>query len=136
MKYRNTLAITSLLSVILFGLHWIDEISRGLEKGTTAHLGGIVILVVWSYAALVLRDHWSGYGLMLLGGILGIGVLLVHMQGAGITGGRIANTSGIFFWVMTLVALGVTSSLSVILALHALWDSVRGRRLVNEAGRA
>jgi len=31
MKHRTTLMITSLLTIVLFMSHWVDEISRGLE---------------------------------------------------------------------------------------------------------
>jgi hypothetical protein len=128
MRHQVTLTITSLLSIVLFALHWIDEISRGLEPGTTAGLGGIVILVVWLCGPLLLGERRSGYIIMLVGGILGLGVLVLHMQGAGIIGRRIADTSGIFFWVMTLVFLGVTSTFSAILAARGLWRMQRASR--------
>jgi hypothetical protein len=127
MKHTVTLTITSLLSMLLFGLHWADEVARGLEPGTVSALGGVLILVVRLYGTLVLGDRRSGYIVMLLGGILGLGVLILHMQGAGIVGRRIANTSGIFFWVSTLIALGVTSTFSAILAAHGLWTLRRAR---------
>ena len=59
---------------------------------------------------------------MLLGSIAGLGVLVIHMRGAGLVGGRIANSGGVFFWVWTLIALGVTSTFSVILSARGLWD--------------
>lgn len=127
MKHNVTLRITSLLSIILFGLHWVDEIARGLEKGTIQGLGGIAILVVYLYGTLALSDRRSGYIIMLVGGIFGLGVLVLHMQGLGIVGRRIANTSGIFFWVLTLIALGVTSTFSAILAARGLWSMRRGQ---------
>jgi hypothetical protein len=64
---------------------------------------------------------------MLLGSILGLGVLVIHMRGAGLVGGRIANSSGVFFWVLTLIALGVTSTISGILSARGLWSLRRGR---------
>jgi hypothetical protein len=127
MKHNVTLTITSLLSILLFALHWVDEVSRGLETGRVSALGGVLILVVWLYGTLVLAERRSGYILTLLGGIFGLGVLVLHMQGAGIVGRRIANTSGIFFWVLTLIALGVTSSFSAILSAHGLWSVRRGQ---------
>lgn len=126
MKHQVTLTITSLLSIILFAFHWVDEISRGLEQGTVSALGGIAILVVYLYGTLALGDRRSGYIIMLLGGIFGLAVLVLHMQGAGIVGRRIANTSGIFFWVWTLIALGVTSTVSALLAATGLWRMQRG----------
>jgi hypothetical protein len=127
MKHKVTLTITSLLTIVLFTSHWVDEISRGLEPGTVASLWGIVIIVVYLYGTLALSDRRSGYIIMLLGGIFGLAVLIVHMQGVGIVGRRIAGTSGIFFWVWTLIALGVMGTISVLLAGSGLW-SMRGGR--------
>ena len=64
---------------------------------------------------------------MLVGGIFGLGVLILHMTGRGMIGGRIAaDSSGAFFWVATLIALGVTSTFSAILAARGLWSLQRG----------
>jgi len=127
MKHKITLTVTSLLSILLFALHWVDEIARGLEPGGVSGLGGVLILVIWLYGALVLADRRSGHIIMLLGSIGGLGVLVLHMRGAGLVGGRIANTSGIFFWVWTLIALGVTATMSGILSVRGLWGLQRGQ---------
>jgi hypothetical protein len=131
MKNNVTLTITSLLGAILFALHWADEISRGMEPATTAGLFGIVILVVWFYGTLALSGRRLGYIVMLVGGLFGLGVLVLHMQGAGYIGRRITNTGAIFFWTLTLISLGVTGTLSMILAAQKLW-STRGRARVEE----
>jgi hypothetical protein len=113
---------TSLLSIVLFALHWVDEIARGMERGTLVGLGGIAILTVWSYATLALAERRSGYIISLLGGIFGLGVLIMHMKGIGLVGGKIpANSSGVFFWVGTLIMLGVTSALSFLFSVRGLW---------------
>jgi hypothetical protein len=127
MKHNVTLTITSLLSIVLFASHWVDEVARGLESGGVSGLGGVLILVVWLYGTLVLGGRRSGYVIMLLGGIGGLGVLFLHMRGAGLVGRRIANTSGVFFWVWTLIALGVTGTFSAILSAHGLWSLRRGQ---------
>ena len=127
MKNKTTLTITSLLSILLFTFHWVDEIARGLESGGLSALSGLLILVVWLCGILVLGERRSGHVIMLLGSILGLGVLIVHMQGAGIVGRRIANTSGVFFWVWTLITLGLTSTFSIILSIRGLWELQRGR---------
>jgi hypothetical protein len=44
------------------------------------------------------------------------------MIGSGLVGGRIANSSGIFFWVWTLIALQVTAIFSLILLARGLWS--------------
>jgi len=127
MNHKVTLTVTSLLSVLLFASHWADEVSRGMEPGTLSAFGGVLILVVWLSGTLVLGDRRSGYIITLIGGILGLGVLVLHMSGKGMVGGRIPpNSSGAFFWVWTLIALGSTSTISSILAARGLWSLRRG----------
>jgi hypothetical protein len=121
MRDKITLIITSLLSVLLFEFHWADEIARGLEPGTLSGFFGVVILVVWLCGPLLLAERRSGYIIMLLGSILGLGVLVLHMSGTGLVGRRVANTSGLFFWVWTLIALGVNAAISGILSARGLW---------------
>ena len=127
MKQKVTLTITSLLSIFLFAFHWVDEIARGMETGGISGLGGVRILVTWLYGTLVLADRQSGHVIMLLGSIFALGVLVLHMRGAGLVGGRIANSSGVFFWVWTLIALGVTGTFSAILSAHGLWSLRRSQ---------
>ena len=128
MRNKTTLTITSLISTVCFACHWADEISRGLEPGTLNGAGGIAILVVWACGPLLLAERRAGYILMLVFGILGLGVTLLHMSGHGMVGGRIANTPGIFFWVLILVTLAVTSALTVILAGTGIWASRQASR--------
>ncbi len=127
MKDNLMLTITAMLSILFLAFHWADDIVRGMSPGGVSGLGGVVILVVWLYGTLVLGERRSGYIIMLLGSIGGLGVLVIHMRGAGLVGGRIANSSGVFFWVWTLIALGVTSTFSLILSARGLWSLRRGR---------
>jgi len=126
-KDKATLSITSVLSIVFMASHWVDDIVRGISPGGISGLGGVLILVVWLYGTLVLGERRSGYVIMLLGSIGGLGVLVIHMRGAGLVGGRIANSSGVFFWVWTLIALGVTSTISIILSARGLWGLRRGK---------
>lgn len=121
MKHTVTLTITSLLSILFAAFHLTDDIVRGFERGGPATYGGILILVLWLYGTLMLAERRSGYVIILLGSILGAGVPFLHMRGAGLVGGRIANSGGKFFWVWTLIALGVTALFSAILAARGLW---------------
>jgi hypothetical protein len=125
MKHRVTLTITSLLSILLFSLHWADEISRGLERGTMSSFGGLLILAVWLCGALVIGGRF-GLVILLLGSILASGVPVLHMQGIGLIGGRIpVNSSGALFWVWTNIALGASGMVSFVLAAVELWQSLR-----------
>ncbi len=126
MKDNFTLTITSLLSILFMACHLTDDIVRGMESGGVSTLVGVLILVVWLYGTLVLAERRSGYVIVLIASILGSGVPVVHMMGAGLVGGRIANSSGVFFWVWTLIALGVTTIFSAILSARGLWSLQRG----------
>ncbi len=129
MKHNVLLTITSLLSILFFSLHWADEVARGIEPGTISAFGGLLILAVWLCGTLVLAERRSGLVLILLGAILASGVPVLHMQGRGLIGGRIAaNSSGALFWVWTNIALGASGMLSVILSARALWSLRRMKR--------
>ncbi|MEA2561382.1 MAG: hypothetical protein QOH06_2886 [Acidobacteriota bacterium] len=122
MKHNVMLTITSLLSILFMTFHLADDVVRGFEPGGVKNYTGVLILVVWLYGTLALAERRSGYIIMLLGSILGSGVPVLHMMGAGLVGGRIVGSSGIFFWVWTLFALGVTAVFSLILSARGLWS--------------
>lgn len=126
MKPNLLLTITSLLSIILMIFHMTDDIVRGMEPGTLFDLIIVPILAVWLYGTLVLRETRSGYIIVLLLSLLGLLVPIIHMKGAGV-GGAIAKSSGGFFFIWTLIALGVSSLFSVMLSSRALWLRLRGR---------
>jgi hypothetical protein len=130
MKHHVTLTVSSLLSILFFSLHWAHEVARGLEPGTVSAAGGLLILVVWLCATLVFADRRWGLIFVLLGAILASGVPVLHMQGAGLVGGRIgagASTAERLFWVWTNIALGASGMLSVVLSARALWKTWRVR---------
>ena len=122
MNQHLILTITSLLSMLFFTFHLTDDIVRGFEPGGFRHISGILTLVVWLYGTLVLSGRRSGYIIILLGSLLASLMPLAHMRGVGLVGGRVANSSGKFFWVWTLLAVGVTGLFSVILAARGLWS--------------
>ena len=121
MKQNALLTIASLLSILFLTFHLADDIVRGFEKGGLPNLTAVPLFVIWLYGTLVLSGRRSGYIIMLLGSILGVLVSLAHMRGAGLVGGRIANSGGKLFWVWTILAVGVTSVLSLFLSARALW---------------
>jgi len=126
MKQTLVLTIASLLSILFTTFHLADDIVRGMEPGTLSDLIAVPILVVWLYGTLVLAEKRSGYVIILLGSLLGMLVPVIHMKGAGV-GGAIAQSSGAFFFIWTLYALGVTSLFSVILAVRGLWAQLSQR---------
>lgn len=122
MKRNVLLAITSLLSMLFLSLHHADDVVRGLAPGKFSNLIPIVFLAFWLYATtLVLEGRRSGYIIILVLSFLGFGIPIIHMTRAGMAGGRIANSQAAFFFVWTLVMIGVTTLFSVILAARELW---------------
>ena len=101
MKENVMLTIASLLLILFFTLHLTDDIVRGMEPGGLSNLiGGALISVVWLYGTLVLAGRRSGYVIMLLGSLLGLGVPYIHMKGKGVgIASGIANSSGGFRFV-------------------------------------
>ena len=126
MKRNVMLTITSLLSILFMTFHLSDDVRRGFEPGGVKNIIGVLMLVIWLYGTTMLAGRRSGYIIMLLGAILGSGVPVVHMMGKGLVGGRIANSSGVFFWVWTLLTLQVTAIFSLILSVRGLWSLRRG----------
>jgi hypothetical protein len=128
MKDNITLTITSLLSILLMSFHIADDIVRGFEPGGLKNIQTILTIFVFFYGTVALAGRRSGYLIILLGSILGCLVSVAHMRGAGLVGGRIANSSGKFFWVWTVLALGVTALFSVIQSARGLWTFPWRRR--------
>jgi hypothetical protein len=128
MKQDVRLTIASLLSMLFFTFHLADDIVRGFEPGGASNLTAVPIFAVWLYGTLALAGRRSGYVIVLLGSLLSLAVPVLHMKGKGVgVASGIANSSGGFFFIWTIIALGVTALFSVILAARGLW-SVPWRR--------
>ena len=123
MKHSVMLTIASLLSILFFTLHLADDIVRGFEPGTATNLTAILIFVFWLYGTLVLFERRSGYIITLLGGLFALVVPLAHVRGKGFgVASSLGHSSGHFFFVWTLIAIGVTGLFSVILSARGLWS--------------
>jgi hypothetical protein len=80
----------------------------------------------WLYATFMLISRRSGYVILALASLLAAGMPILHLSGKGV-GGAIAASSGGYFFVWTLFALGVTGTFSLILAMRGLWRLRRGQ---------
>ncbi len=130
MKNSVMLTITSLLSLLFLMFHLADDIVRGFEPGGIANLvGGVLISVVWLYGTLLLAERRSGYIIMFLLSLFSLVVPYIHMSGKGVgVASRLANSSGHFFFVWTLLAIGALGLFSAILAARGLWSLQKARR--------
>ena len=125
MKSTDSLTIASLLSILLLSLHFTDDIVRGISPVGPANIGAAFILLVLLYGTVDLAERRSGLVIMLLGGIFAFGMPVIHLRGARI--GAIATSSGGFFFMWTLFALGTTGLYSVILSARRLWSLRTGK---------
>ena len=124
MKNSVMLTISSLLLLLFLTFHLADDIRRGFEPGGLTNLVVMVVVsVVWLYGILVLAERRSGYIIMLLLSLFSLVVPYVHMKGKGVgVTSRLGGTSGHFFFVWTLLAIGVLGLFSAILSARGLWS--------------
>jgi len=128
MKDRIVLTVTSLLTILLSTFHLVHDIVRGVEPNGISYLPVALVLVVWLYATLALGERRWAYIVVLVLSLLASGLPVIHTLAKGGRIGTLAEGSaGYFFFVWTLIAVGVTSMVSVILAARGLWSLRRGQ---------
>jgi len=118
MKHNAILVVTSLLSILLLTLHITDDIVRGISQAESSNIA-LLVLVLFLYGKLALADRRSGHVIMLLVGLFSAAMPVMHMRGTHY--GEIARSSGGFFFVWTLWALGGLGGLTFVLAARGLW---------------
>ena len=122
----NTQTIASLLSIILLPFHIGGDLVMGFDKGGAGVVFIVVpILLVVACGTLLLADRRSGQVIMLLGGIVALGMPIIHRNN-GFTE-AVARSPGGLFFIWTLTALGVAGGLVIILSARGLW-SLRSRK--------
>jgi hypothetical protein len=124
MKEDTSLVVTSLLSLLLLTLHITDDIVRGISKAEPSKIA-LIVLAALLYGTLVLAGRRSGSVIMLLVGLLAVAMPVMHMRGAHY--GEIARSSGGFFFVWTLWALGGLGGVTLMLSARRLWALRRGQ---------
>jgi ABC-type enterochelin transport system permease subunit len=119
------LVVASLLSILLLMFHFTDDILRegGMAVRGAANLIAVAILFGWLYGTLVLAERRSGYIIMLVGSLIGMGMPVLHLVLAKtVVPNEIARAKGDYFFVWTLLALGVIGLFSFILSVRGLWS--------------
>jgi hypothetical protein len=124
MKENAILVVTSLLSILLLTLHITDDIARGISPAEPANTA-LVVLAIFVYGTLVLAGRRSGFVIMLLVGVFAAAMPVIHM--GGVRYPEIARSSGGFFFVWTLWALGGLGGLTLVLSARGLWSRRSGR---------
>ena len=121
MKPSVMLTIASLLTLLLVMFHLTDDVLLQPD-GAVAFPVPVLIFVVWLYGTLMLSDRVLGYVIMLLGGLAGAAMIVMHSKGG------VVHKNGGFFFVWTLFALSATGWFTAILSARGLWLKIRARR--------
>jgi hypothetical protein len=117
---HNTLTIASLLSIILLPFHIGGDVALGLDKGGPGIVFVVVpVLLLVACGALLFANRISGHVIMFLGGLAALGMPIIHRNNAFTP--MIAKAPGALFFILTLLALGVTGGLAIILSVRGLW---------------
>jgi hypothetical protein len=122
MKRNVVLTVASLLSLLFLTLHLTHDVIRQPEGAVTYPIP-VVVFALWLYGTVVLSGRVGGYVIMLLGGLFGAAMIVVHAHGI------VVSKSGGFFFVWTLFALSTTGWLTMILSARGLWTTFRSRRV-------
>ena len=121
MKQTDMLTTASLLTVLFMTIHLTGDILFQMSPAGLVNLFAVFVFVVQLYGTLVLGGRRAGYIIIFFGSALGLLVAVIHMKGTrGVLGGEIGNSSEAFFFVWTLLALGITATFSLILSARAL----------------
>lgn len=130
MNDARSLIVASLLSILLTIFHITHDVVVGIERGGLDMASVLPVLALWAYATLALAGRRSGYVIVLVLSLLAAGLPVVHMTGkSGMVGvsARAGGALGAFFFGWTLLAVGVTALLSVLLAARGLWGLRQAR---------
>ena len=126
MNLKLTSIITALILEFLLVLHWVEDVALKFEGGGPTSVYVVIVLAVVFYPMLAYAGRRAGYVALLIGSLGGVGILVIHTMGVGMTGGRMASSPGVLVWVWHMVALGTTGAFGIILSLDGLWSLRKG----------
>ena len=126
MKHDTALTVTALLAVVLLSMHLASDVVLGKDEFDRGMMIAILMLATGLYGALALRGRRAGYVIMLLFSLLATGIPFLHMPAAGLTA-EFVSRPGVWLFVWTLLALGATGIVTLLLAAQGLWHLQRSR---------
>jgi len=127
MKHNNVLTIASLLSILLLTLHITDDIVRGISKAEPSN-------IAWPFSWCCCTGRWCspngdrGTSSCCSSGCRGRHAR--HPHEGGTLRREIAKSTGGFFFVWTLWALGALGGFTFILSARGLWSPQWGQSRV------
>ena len=121
MKHDVALTVASLLALLFMTFHMTHDVIRQAEGSVTYPIP-VLVFALWLYATLARSVRAWRYVVMLLGGLFGAGMMVIHSRGL------VVGKSGGFFFVWTLFALSTTGLVTMALSARGLWTTFRSRR--------
>lgn len=124
MKPSVMLTVASLLLILLLMLHFTDDILR--EGGMAVHgLADLIAILIMGFllcGTLLLAERSWGYIIMLLASLFAMGMPVLHIALARtVITNEAARARGDYFFVWTLLALGVLGLFCFVLSVRGLW---------------
>lgn len=113
MKRDATLVVVSLLNLLLLMIH-IAQDTILQPEGKMTYPIPVIVFALLLYVSLAASERVWGNIVMLLGGLFGVGMIVVHAKGI-----VVRNTGGLFF-VWTMFALAATGWVTILLSARAL----------------
>jgi hypothetical protein len=126
MDRHKLLTITSLLSLLLLSLHITHDMVLGLDVAGPSSMVGIAILIIFAIGPLLLREHLVGRILILLGALGAMGMPVLHTQGRSFP--DVVRGEGGFFFFWTLMMLGITGTLALIMIVLEFWKGAGSKK--------
>lgn len=121
MNNKTTLQAASLVSLLLMICHMTSDVIDQ-PVGHVKYPIPVIVFVIWLYATLMLAESVLGLVIMLLGGLIGSMMIVLHSPGT------VVGKSEGYLFVWTLFTLATTGWFTAILAARALWVRFRSRR--------
>ena len=118
MNERAALTWTSIVGVLLFIVHWAQDVAFGIDRVGLQSYGGVGLMLLWLLGATILRDGRAGKVIVLLFSILAAAMPALHLKGTRI--GEIVRGEGGLLYLLVLLTLAVTAAFSTVLAVRAL----------------
>ena len=118
MNARAWLTLTSVVGVLLFIVHWAQDVAFGIDRVGVQSYGGVAICVFWLSSATILREYRAGKVVLLLFSLLAAAMPVLHLKGTRIA--VIAQGEGGLAYLVVLFTLAVAAAYSAILAVREL----------------
>ena len=100
MNERRWLTGASVLGILLFIVHWSQDVAFGIDRIGLQSYGGVAICLAWLSSATIFRDSRGGRVVLLLFSLLAAAMPALHLKGTRIV--TIATGEGGLFYMVVL----------------------------------